>query len=295
MQQQNNMQTIKIQCKVQYGQEFRRFALTSSSYASLLNQLKGSFSTDEPLIIKYKDEESDLITISSDAELAFAIELFTDAVLRLIVTSPRGGRGKCHWGEKKCGMGMGRGRGGKWCEKLKANPELLKQKVETLEWKLQTLQERKQSFESEENSSHPNNTQRLAWIQEKIRRLEGRLAFLKAVETSGVISEELTAPVECSVPQTQATTPLPSTHSWEDHKAARDNLMREIVALKEQIMAKKEAVQAAKQNGEPRENIKKLWEEMGALRLLICDKKAEMKATREQFIAAKKACKATKQ
>jgi len=288
------MQTIKIQCKVQYGQEFRRFALTTSSYASLLDQLKGSFSTDESLTIKYKDEESDLITISSDSELAFAIELFTGAVLRLIVSSNRGGRGKCHWGEKRCGMGMGRGRG-KWCEKLKANPELLKQKVETLEWKLQTLQQRKQSFESDENSNHPNNAQRLAWIQEKIRRLEGRLAFLKAVETSSVISEELTASVESYVSQNQATTPFPSTQSWEDHKAARDNLMREIVSLKEQIMAKKEAVQIAKQNGEPRENIKKLWEEMGALRLLICDKKTEMKATREQFIAAKKACKVTKQ
>jgi len=292
--QQQNMQTIKIQCKVQFGQEFRRFALTTSTYASLLDQLKGSFSTDESLTIKYKDEESDLITISSDAELAFAIELFTGSVLRLIVSSNRGGRGKCHWGEKRCGMGMGRGRG-KWGEKLKANPELLKQKVETVQWKLQTLQERKQSFESEENSTHPNNAQRLAWIQEKIRRLEGRLAFLKAVETSSVISEELTAPVESSVPQNQATTPLTPTHSWEDHKAARDDLMREIVALKEQIMAKKEAVQIAKQNGEPRENIKKLWEEMGALRLLICDKKTEMKATREQFIAAKKACKASKQ
>jgi len=292
--QQQNMQTIKIQCKVQFGQEFRRFALTTSSYASLLDQLKASFSTDESLTIKYKDEESDLITISSDAELVFAIELFTGSVLRLIVSSNRGGRGKCHWGEKRCGMGMGRGRG-KWCEKLKANPELLKQKVDTVQWKLSTLRERKQSFESEENSTHPNNAQRLAWIQEKIRRLEGRLAFLQAVENSSVISEELTTPVESSVSQNQATTPSPSTHSWEEHKAVRENLMREIIALKEQIMAKKEAVQIAKQNGQPRENIKKLWEEMGELRLLISDKKAEMKGSRDQFIAAKKACKATKQ
>jgi len=65
-------------CKVHCGKEFRRFLLPSSQFEALSTQVRTlfGFTLDEPISIKYTDEEGDMVTISSDEELKFAIELF---------------------------------------------------------------------------------------------------------------------------------------------------------------------------------------------------------------------------
>jgi len=91
---QNQINNNEIHCKVQYGDEFRRFLL-QGSYATMLEQIRALFQFhDEELSIKYTDDEGDLVTISSDEELAFAIELFPNSVLRLTLACPTTHR---HW------------------------------------------------------------------------------------------------------------------------------------------------------------------------------------------------------
>jgi len=107
---QNQINNNEIHCKVQYGDEFRRFLLPQGSYASMLEQIRAlfNFSNNEELSIKYTDDEGDLVTISSDEELAFAIELFPNSVLRLTLTSSA---------SQQCWKGREGSHCGKWAHK----------------------------------------------------------------------------------------------------------------------------------------------------------------------------------
>jgi len=110
-----NMQvnTEEIHFKVQYGDEYRRFKLENATFTDLVNRIKATFelSEEDPIALKYKDEEGDAITISTEAEFVFAAELFAGKVLRLSIDLPnsikchQGGRGP--WAEHH-------GRGGPW-------------------------------------------------------------------------------------------------------------------------------------------------------------------------------------
>eukprot|EP01120_Amphizonella_sp_Union-15-10_P006138 TRINITY_DN192_c0_g1_i1.p1 TRINITY_DN192_c0_g1~~TRINITY_DN192_c0_g1_i1.p1 ORF type:complete len:354 (+),score=69.41 TRINITY_DN192_c0_g1_i1:137-1198(+) len=77
-----------IHFKIFYAEQIRRLALTEPSYATLREALQELFpfaSTDK-ISIKYKDDEDDLVTISSDVELDSAISLLgSSTLLRLHV------------------------------------------------------------------------------------------------------------------------------------------------------------------------------------------------------------------
>lgn len=98
----------EIHCKVQYGNEFRRFVL-QDSYAALLSQIRRifGFKDNDEVGIKYTDDEGDLVTISSDEELAFAIEMFPNSVLRLTITASISKSSQC----------SGWSRQNKWCQR----------------------------------------------------------------------------------------------------------------------------------------------------------------------------------
>jgi len=102
MQTQNN----EIDCKVQYGNEFRRFLL-QGSYAAMMDQIRVlfGFKNNEDFCIKYTDDEGDLVTISSDEELGFAVELFPNSLLRLTintVSAPQQQTWKCQRDRAHC-------------------------------------------------------------------------------------------------------------------------------------------------------------------------------------------------
>jgi hypothetical protein len=86
-------------CKIQCGTEFRRFLLPSIRFSDLEAQIRSAFgfAPEKPLVIKYTDEEGDNVTISSDEELQFAIELFAEKLLRLTIVC----QNKCPqvWGQ----------------------------------------------------------------------------------------------------------------------------------------------------------------------------------------------------
>jgi len=114
-----------IHCKVICNDQIRRFQFSGTEFSSLQHQVNQLLGLNREFVLKYKDNESDMITISSTEELACAIEISRkeeNGIFRLTVflseTSvtcptpsvdvpihPEHGRDFCH---------RGRGRGGKW-------------------------------------------------------------------------------------------------------------------------------------------------------------------------------------
>lgn len=110
--------------KVQFGSEIRRFVLTSTNYLNSI--LRTLFGTNSAFIL---DEEEDWITISTDHELAYAVEISTSPlrlrVVELYEESSTVESGTCTpspveetdeflvWkgGKGRRGQGFGRGRG----------------------------------------------------------------------------------------------------------------------------------------------------------------------------------------
>jgi len=153
----------EIHCKVQFGNEFRRFFL-QHSYSAMLDQIRTifNFKNDDDLCIKYSDDEGDLVTVSSDEELAFAIELFSNSVLRLTVAGP------VLENNKKCAQRFGpkwapkeNNESDKW-EKLRAEKaELWKQK------KAQKVAAKLESKKDGKSKSEKWEAKRACWEAKK--------------------------------------------------------------------------------------------------------------------------------
>jgi len=72
--------------KVSYGEDLRRFALENNSFLALEETIRRTYNFQGGrLIVKYQDDEKDWVTISSDPELAVAIQLASSNSLRLSV------------------------------------------------------------------------------------------------------------------------------------------------------------------------------------------------------------------
>jgi hypothetical protein len=86
MNQNDCMNVVKtgIHCKVSYNGQFRRFLFNGTEFTSLKTQVEQLLDLKGEFVLKYKDNESDLITISSDEELVCALS-FSDGVLRIVV------------------------------------------------------------------------------------------------------------------------------------------------------------------------------------------------------------------
>jgi len=68
------MESTGIHCKVSCNEELRRFLFTGTEFSSLLDQIKVVLGlNDKEFVLKYKDDEGDMITLSSTEELNFAI------------------------------------------------------------------------------------------------------------------------------------------------------------------------------------------------------------------------------
>lgn len=74
-----------MKLKVSYSGDIRRLTLPPNiDYAALADLLRQTYSLG-PLRIEYKDDEGDLVTMSSDAELTEAIRIASANLLRLNV------------------------------------------------------------------------------------------------------------------------------------------------------------------------------------------------------------------
>jgi flagellar motor switch/type III secretory pathway protein FliN len=80
------MQNSTINCKVCYDNQIRRFSFTGTEFSSLKQQIQSLFSLQGEFVLKYLDDESDLITLSSNEDLILARE-YSDKLLRLTIVT----------------------------------------------------------------------------------------------------------------------------------------------------------------------------------------------------------------
>lgn len=81
------MQTKQIHIKATCENENRRFCISEAKFETLKQMISHLFSIESgnEFTLKYKDDENDLVTISSDEELAFAVNLFPTDILRIVI------------------------------------------------------------------------------------------------------------------------------------------------------------------------------------------------------------------
>jgi transcriptional regulator with GAF, ATPase, and Fis domain len=81
------MQTKQIHIKATCENENRRFCISEAKFETLKQMISSLFSIESgnEFTVKYKDDENDLVTISSDDELAFAVNLFPTDILRIVI------------------------------------------------------------------------------------------------------------------------------------------------------------------------------------------------------------------
>jgi len=73
-----------MHCKLTFNNQIRRFVFTSTEFADLRGQISQLIGLPtDGFVLKYVDNESDLITLSTNEELSLALDL-SDKVLRLV-------------------------------------------------------------------------------------------------------------------------------------------------------------------------------------------------------------------
>jgi len=214
-----NKNTAGIHCKVSCNDQYRRFLFNSSQFCQLNLHVKQLLALDKEFVLKYKDTEGDLITISSDEELACAITFSDGNILRLsaipadstpttltttttqttttttVPSSPdlfwggrrgghrcgRGGRGR--WGEGPEGRGghrCGRGGRGRWGE---FGPEAWKSRLVFKRDMFKSVLAELQQYPE----LTPEQQQTKEWTQAKLTKIEGRL---EKIENGGFEDDE---------------------------------------------------------------------------------------------------------
>jgi len=74
-----------IHCKVSCNDQFRRFLFVGTEFSSLFAQVQQLLTLDKEFVLKYKDTDGDLITLTSNEELACALNYSDRDLLRLVV------------------------------------------------------------------------------------------------------------------------------------------------------------------------------------------------------------------
>jgi gas vesicle protein len=170
------MEIQNVHCKVSYNGELRRFLFTGTEFSSLSDQIRKILNlTDKEFVLKYKDDEGDMITLSTTNELAFAIScLVPPQTLRLDVVFTEGGEKNVCSEEQRCRgweerkqwkmekkwrrkSGGGRCGGG-----VEARKERIKKCIERL-------------------SAIPPHEGKLEWRQKRIQCLSQKLAWLETI------------------------------------------------------------------------------------------------------------------
>jgi len=124
--------TKQIHIKATCENENRRFCIAEAKFDSLKKLVSNLFSLADgaDFTVKYKDDENDLVTISSDDELAFAINLFPTDILRIVVEVHKPNcAAPCKW-QSKCDR---RPTDDRRCDWLAAKRERIQAKLKALE------------------------------------------------------------------------------------------------------------------------------------------------------------------
>jgi len=71
----NQISNTGIHCKVIWNDQIRRFQFSGTEFTSLQDQVRQLLGLNREFVLKYKDNEGDMITVSSTEELACAIDI----------------------------------------------------------------------------------------------------------------------------------------------------------------------------------------------------------------------------
>jgi DNA repair exonuclease SbcCD ATPase subunit len=74
----------KIDCKINFNNEIRRISFTGAEFSSLKQEIQNLFEIKSEFVLKYLDNESDLILLTSNEEFKLALD-YSDKILRLTV------------------------------------------------------------------------------------------------------------------------------------------------------------------------------------------------------------------
>jgi hypothetical protein len=218
---QSNKQSSGIHCKVATQNEIRRFFLPSADYGALLSQVCQFFGfTKDSVVIKYADDEGDFVTISSDEELRFAVEIAKDVlrlrVTRLQPTSPTIANTpfvpdcvNSRWrrnqdlddSDEEPGRGKGWRERGKWHQnraQMLSDPVALEKRIQFLTRKREKLQEKLASLESAAESGNSPHPFRREKIRQKLTCISTRLQHLTETASNLPVSSnpsETPAPI----------------------------------------------------------------------------------------------------
>jgi hypothetical protein len=164
-----------VHIKVAHDNEFRRFVLDPITFDHLQNTLKTLFSIETEFRMKFQDEESDWVLITTEQELVYAIDI-SGSPLRLQVqpisseppkteaeslSATEKGRGRCR------GRDRGAGRGG-----FKSPEERLSQKSSRLTERINQLE-----LKIDSNKFTSERERVLRW---RLAKLQEKLAFVKS-------------------------------------------------------------------------------------------------------------------
>jgi len=178
-----------IHCKVFCNDQFRRFLFIGTEFCSLFSQVQQLLSLNKEFVLKYKDNEGDLITISSNEELACALSNSEGSVLRLTATTDKQQPTAvapehtpefppCHFYGRRGGRCHGRGgRYGRFAHDPDAprfGPDGFKAR---LTFKRDKIQSRLAEFA--QGDLDPSQQYKQAWLKEKLVKIEGHLAKIE--------------------------------------------------------------------------------------------------------------------
>jgi len=285
---QNVAQRNNIHCKLSYDDQIRRFVFTGTEFAELKDHISALLSLPSTgFVLKYVDNESDLITLSSDEELSVAIEV-SDKVLRLIAEKsdqntgstpggtpehlpawrqkPGGGRGR--------GGNRGRGRSGIQYERL---DKWESQKVHA-NLKLDMFRNLlAQIPPDEELASNPKEKLRKHQLQMKINRLEGRLLRMEGFNDKRMEKGKR----KCEKRQYKDKTPPPPENMEQIHQIKMQiaSLKPAIYQLKVSKKQKKAELQHCLQTGTGDKEA--VWQEILVLKEKTAELKKEIKPLKE--------------
>jgi len=165
-----------IHCKVSCHDEFRRFLFIGTEFSSLYSQVQQMLSLNKEFVLKYKDNEGDLITISSTEELNCALGYSEGNILRFtavpivptdlqqqLTAFPTAIEFPSH------NFGRRGGRGGRF---TLDGPEAFKSKLIFKRDKFQSIL----AELAQAGQLTPDQQNRQSILQVKLKKIEGRLA-----------------------------------------------------------------------------------------------------------------------
>jgi hypothetical protein len=161
-----------IHCKVTFNDQIRRFEFPSTEFTKLKNHISSLIGLPaDGFVLQYVDDESDLINLSSNEDIAIAVEV-SGGLIRLIATSgstPVTGNTRRQYCRKQY---QGYGKGGK--SDRVPREEKHKQKLELMKKFLAEM--------PADNALTPQQEKRKNHLRFKIQKAESRLSDWKERE-----------------------------------------------------------------------------------------------------------------